>query len=193
MRLLLPFPRMLCLAGCTLAAACTSDGFAPPDVLTPADVQGTYLLCELRFTPVQRALPAADVLASVIDAHPPAPLPPPSLALSGVSPEFELVYTRRGDGALQRLRGDVEYGPRSVFLYPNSQAPTVVPFEALLPQGHLDLVFHPSSGRLTAGDEVSAYWVRRRDYAAAARISEEGLQDRIYGHVNALFDRDGCG
>lgn len=191
MRLLLP-PRALRAVGCTLLAACASDGTAPPDRLGPADVQGTYLVCHLRFTPSQRALPAADVLASVMDAAPPAPLPPPSLTLSGAAPEFELVYTRRRDRALQRARGDVEFGERSVFLYLNSQAPTTVPLEALLPPGHLDLVFHAASGRLTAGDEVSAYWVRRRDYAAAAGMSEEGLRDRIYGHVDAAFARDGC-
>jgi hypothetical protein len=160
---------------------------APPDLLSPAAVQGTYLVCRLRFTPSQRALPAADVLGSVMDAD-----PPPSLALSGATPEFELVYTRRRDGALQRVRGDVEFGAGSVFLYPNSQAPTLVPFEALLPQGHLDLVFHAGSGHLTAGSEVSAYSVRRRDYAAAAGIAEEGLQERIYGHIDAAFAKDGC-
>src|SRR5687768_13924095 len=101
MRLVLPFLRTLGLAACTLAAACGVDGLETPDLLTPADVQGTYLVCELRFTPVQRALPAADVLASVMDADPAPPLPPPSIALSGAGPEFELVYTRRRDGALQ--------------------------------------------------------------------------------------------
>lgn len=190
MRTLLPFPRILLT--CTVAA-CTSEGFAPPDVLAPGDVQGVYLVCQLRFTPSQRALPAADVLASVMETLPPAPLPPPSLALSGATPEFELVYTRRGDRAVRRLRGDVEFGPRSVFLYPNSQTPTLVPFETLIPQGHLDLVFDAPAGRLTAGDEVSGYYVRRHDYAAAAGIPEEGLQDRIFGHVTATLARGGCG
>lgn len=192
MRLLLPLPRTLALAACTLAAACGSDGVTPPDLLTPADVEGTYLLCELRFTPSQRALPAADVLAAVMIADPPAPLPPPSITLSGAAPEFELVYTRRRDGAPQRLRGDVEFGTGSVFLYLHSQAPSVVPFETLLPQAHLDLVFHAASGRMTAGGEVSAYYVNRRDYAAAAGIPEEGLQERIVGHITAAAARD-CG
>jgi hypothetical protein len=192
MRPLLPILRGLAVAALAPAAACGYDA-AAPDPLAPADVQGTYLLCELRFTPSQRALPIADVLASVMDVHPPSPLPPPSITLSAAAPEFELVYTRRVDGALQRLRGDVEFGGRSVFLYPNSQAPTLIPFEALLPQGHLDLVFHAATGRLTAGDEVSAYSVRRHDYAAAAGMDESGLQDRIFGHVTATLARDGCG
>jgi hypothetical protein len=184
---------MIGIAGCTLAAACRSDGIASPDVLAPGDVQGTYLFCALRFTPSQPALPAADVLAAVMLADPPAPMPPPSITLSGVEPAFELVYTRRLDGAPQRLRGDVEFGAGSVFLYLHSQAPTLIPFEALLPPEHLDLVFHPASGQLTAGDEVSAYSVRRHDYAAAAGIVEEGLQDRIFGHITAALSRHGCG
>jgi len=193
MRLLLPLLRTIGLAGCTLAAACRSGGVATPDLLSPGDVQGTYLVCELRFTPSQPALPPADVLAAVMVADPAAPMPPPSITLSGVEPGFELVYTRRQDGALQRLRGDVEFGAGSVFLYLHSQAPTLVPFEALLPPEHLDLVFHPASGRLTAGDEVGAYSVRRRDYAAAAGMVEEGLQERIVGHITAALSRDGCG
>jgi hypothetical protein len=193
MRLLLPLLRTIGLAGCTLAAACRSEGTAPPGLLAPGDVQGTYLVCELRFTPSQRALPAADVLAAVMVADPAAPMLPPSITLSGVEPVFELVYIRRRDGTLQRLRGDVEFGTGSVFLYPNSQAPTLIPFEALLPQGHLDLVFHPASGQLTAGAEVSAYSVRRHDYAAAAGMVEEGLQDRIFGHITAALSRHGCG
>lgn len=193
MRHLLPLLRTLGVIGCTLAAACRSDTVAPGDLLTAAEVQGTYRLCELRFTPSHRALPAADVLKAVMIADPPAPLPPPSITLSGVAPEFELIYTRRRDGAAQGLRGDVEFGTGSVFLYVHSQAPTVVPFETLLPPAHLDLVFHAGSGRMTAGEEVSAYYVRRRDYAAAAGISEEGLQDRIVGHITAAFARDTCG
>ena len=129
MRLLLPLLRTLVVAGCALAAACRSDAVAPGDLLTAAEVQGTYRLCELRFTPSHRALPAADVLTAVMIADPPAPLPPPSITLSGAAPEFELVYTRRRDGVPQRLRGDVEFGTGSVFLYVSSQVPSVVPFE----------------------------------------------------------------
>ena len=62
----------------------------------------------------------------------------------------------------------------------------------LLPPAHLDLVFHPASRRLTAGSEVSAYAVRRQDYARAAGITAEGLQERIYGHITAEFAQDAC-
>jgi len=175
------------LAGCSGA-----PGTGTP-TLTPADVQGVYRICALRFTPVQTALPAVDLLARVVDPAPAPPAQGASLTLSGVAPEFELVYAHHGDGVLRQVRGDMEFGTGSVFLYLTSQSPTIVQQEALLPPNHLDLVFHASPRRLTAGDEVSSYYVRRSDYTSAAGISEEGLQDRILGHVSASFSVDACG
>ncbi|HET7464211.1 MAG TPA: hypothetical protein VFJ82_23340 [Longimicrobium sp.] len=175
-----------------VALAACADGGTPPRRLTPAAVAGVYGLCSLTFTPVQTALPAANLVGSVIDPAPAPGRPPPSLTLSGVAAQFELLYTHAGDGALRQVRGDVEYGDGSVFLYLTSQSPTIVQQEALLPPGHLDLVFHASPRRLTAGSEVSAYTVRRSDYTRAAGISEEGLQDRITGHVAAVFSADPC-
>jgi hypothetical protein len=160
-------------------AACDGGLGTDTPPLTPAEVQGVYRVCTLRFTPVQTALPAVDLLTRVID---PAPAPPgqgASLTLSGAAPEFELVYSHRGDGALRQVRGDMEFGAGSVFLYLTSQSPTIIQQEALLPPNHLDLVFHPSPRRLTAGDEVGAYYVRTSDYTRAAGISGEGLQDHI--------------
>lgn len=184
--------RTLVLPVTVLAAACDGGGGTEPDRLTPAEVAGVYHICRLRFTPNQSALPVADVLASVIDTTPPAGKPTPTLTLSGVAPEFELVYTRRSDAFLQQVRGDVEFGDGSVFLYITSQVPTNIPQEALLPSSHLDLVFNAGTRRLTAGSEVSTYWVRRSDYTRAAGISGEGLQDRIYGHISAEFSAGAC-
>ncbi|HEX8904684.1 MAG TPA: hypothetical protein VF771_07565, partial [Longimicrobiaceae bacterium] len=90
-------------------------------------------------------------------------------------------------------RGDVEFGGHSVFLFLTSQSPTIVQQEALLPPSHLDLVFDAGARRLTAGAEVSGYYVRRSDYARAAGISEEGLQDRILGHITAMLSEGSCG
>ena len=191
MRALLP--RAALVLPLALAAACATDGGSSPDLLTPADVRGAYRVCVLRFTPVQRALPVADVLARVMDADPPPGQPAPTVTLGGAAPEFELEYTRRGDGAVQRLRGDMEFGSTSVFLYPHSQTASLVPLETLLPPGHWDLVFHPAARRLTAGAEVSVYSVRRQDYARAAGISAEGLQERISGHVTAELAEGPCG
>jgi hypothetical protein len=182
-------------SGClllALLAGCSSVGNPDSERLTPDQVQGVYRLCALRFTPVQTALPAVDVFARVVD---PAPAPPgqsASLTLSGVAPEFDLVYTRRDLGTLRQVRGDVEFGGGSVFLYLTSRSPTIIQQEALLPPNHLDLVFHSASRELTAGSEVSAYQVRRSDYTHAAGISEEGLQDRILGHVQARFSQGTC-
>jgi len=176
-----------------MLAGCGSDLGTGAHTLTPAEVQGVYRVCTLRFTPVQTALPAVDLLTRVIDPAPPPPAQGASLTLSGAAPEFELVYSHRGDGALRQVRGDMEFGTGSVFLYLTSQSPTIIQQEALLPPDHLDLVFHASPKRLTAGDEVSAYYVRTSDYTHAAGISGEGLQDRILGHVTAAFQEGACG
>ncbi|HEU4559881.1 MAG TPA: hypothetical protein VFS20_18680 [Longimicrobium sp.] len=175
-----------------LALAACADGGTMARRLTPAQVAGVYRVCTLRFTPVQTALPPANLLGSVIDPAPGSGRVEPSLTLSGVAPQFELEYTHAGSGALRQVRGDVEYGEESVFLYLTSQSPTIVQQEALLPSAHLDLVYHPSPRRLTAGAEVSAYSVRRSDYTRAAGISEEGLQDRITGHLTAVFAEGAC-
>lgn len=179
------------MVACAVAlAACSGDtSFATR--LRPGDVQGVYRICSLRFTPVQSALPSVDLLANVIDANPTPPAQGASLTLSGVAAEFELVYTHR-NGTLRQVRGDVEYGTGSVFLYLTSQSPTVIQQEALLPPGHLDLVFSAAPRRLSAGNEVSSYYVRRSDYTDAAGISGEGLQNQIQGHVTASFSAEGC-
>jgi hypothetical protein len=184
----------LAAAAFALAAAACSDGYASdPDRLTPADVEGVYQICTLIFTPVQAALPVADLRARIINAAPPASRPAPSVALSGTAALFDLVYTRQGTNFVQQIRGEVEFGDNSVFLrmYTGSNA-VGVPAELLLPP-HLDLVFSASPRRLTAGSEVSSYFVNRADYTRAAGISEEGLQNRIQGHVTALFSAEGCG
>ena len=173
-------------------AACTSTGTGGGDVLAPAEVGGVYRVCALRFTPVQTALPAADLLASVIDTTSGPGHVGASLTLSGTAPAFELVYASLVSGTLRQVRGDVEFGGHSVFLFLTSQSPTIIQQEALLPPSHLDLVFDAAARRLTAGDEVGAYQVRRSDYARAAGITEEGLQDRILGHVTATFSEGPC-
>jgi hypothetical protein len=174
-------------------AACDGDNGFTVDNLTPAEVAGVYSVCSLTFTPTQTALPAANLLQSVVQPAPPAGKPAPTLTLSPTTAQFELVYTRRGDNFLQQLRGTVEYGESSVFLYAgSSETGSAIAQELLLPPSHLDLRFATAPKRLSAGAEVSQYSVRRIDYARAAGITEEGLADRIFGHLSASFAEGGC-
>ncbi|HEX5726051.1 MAG TPA: hypothetical protein VFX98_11335 [Longimicrobiaceae bacterium] len=186
--------RPLALAALTLAAAACGDGTGTGvDPLTPAEVEGVYLVCTLTFTPTQPALPPANLLERIIDTTPPVGRPGPSVALSGDAAVFDLVYTRQGNNFLQQLRGEMEFGENSVFLRMFQGGPAVgIPAELLLPP-HLDLVFSATPRRLTAGEEVSGYSVARADYARAAGISEDNLAPRINGHVTALFSAEGCG
>ncbi|HEU0015174.1 MAG TPA: hypothetical protein VFQ45_15900 [Longimicrobium sp.] len=183
----------LLLAAAALLAACDGNGGFAGERLTPADVAGVYQVCTLIFTPSQGALPAANLLQRVIETNPPAGRPGPSVALSPEVPRFDLAYTRRGDNFIRQLAGEVEFGQNSVFLRMYSGgAPAGVPAELLLPP-HLDLVYSASPRRLTAGAEVSGYYVNRADYARAAGITEEDLQARIFGHVTAVLSAEGCG
>ena len=93
------FARLLPLAALGVAAACDGDGGTNTRPrLTPADVQGVYTVCSLRFTPVQNALPAANLLQFIVNPSPPAPKQPPSLTLSGQTAAYQLLYTRRIGG-----------------------------------------------------------------------------------------------
>jgi hypothetical protein len=172
-----------------LLAACSGDPTGQPR-LQPSQVQGVYSVCALRFTPSQSALPAADVLATVINTAPPAPKQPPSLTLSGTAAEYQLIYTRRSDNFLQQLTGDTYLSPNVVFVnFPSADASDAVR-ETLLP-AQLALTYDAAAKRLVAQPGF-VYSVRRADYARAAGITEEGLQDRISGQLTATFAVGTC-
>ncbi|HEU0055459.1 MAG TPA: hypothetical protein VFQ39_19865 [Longimicrobium sp.] len=189
----LPGHRFRLPAAVLLAALAACDGGSgfDSDPLTPQQVAAVYQVCSLKFTPTQTALPVADLLQGVVQRTPPAGKPLPTLTLSPSSAQYELVYTRKSDNFLQQLRGTVEYGDNSVFLNVGA-ASAIVPQELLLPPSHLDLVFSTAPKRLSAGVEVSQYSVRREDYARAAGITEEGLAQRIFGHLSAGFAEGDC-
>jgi hypothetical protein len=171
------------------AAACGGDGTGAPR-LTPQQVQGVYTVCTLRFTPTQSALPSADVLATVVNTTPPAPKQPPSLTLSGTDAAYQLIYTRRSDNFLQQLNGGVYLATSMVFVnFPSADANDAVR-ETLLP-GQLPLAFLASQHRLET-QPGNTYSVRRADYARAAGITEEGLQERISGQLSATFAVGAC-
>lgn len=184
--------RLLALAS-VLTAACDGDGGPGPDRLTPGEVAGVYAVCTLRFQPSQTVLPAADIRANVIATPAPAGKPEPSLTLSPSTDEYELVYTRKSDSFLQQQRGSVGFGQQDVFvrLYNGNDASQIAR-ETLLPPT-LSLRFEESPRRLSVSPGSFAYQVRRADYARAAGISEEGLQDQINGTLTATFQAGGCG
>jgi hypothetical protein len=184
--------RVLPLAALAVTAGCFSDdgGTNTRPRLTPADVQGVYKICSLRFTPVQTALPVANLLQFVVNPTPPAPKQAPSLTLSGQTATYQLLYTRRSDSFTQDLRGNVALGIDEIILSVPDEASNEVRRELLLP-GQLLLHFSGNPRQLTSVGEVG-YNVRRADYARAAGITEEGLQERIAGSLTGVFSVDNC-
>jgi hypothetical protein len=181
--------RAVPLIAAVLAAGC-GDGGTNVTHLTPQEVQGVYNVCSLRFVPTQGALPAADLLQTVINTAPPSPKTPPSLTLSGQQAIYQLLYTRRSDAITQDLRGDVTFGGTAVFVNLPDEASSEVRRELLLP-GQIILQFTSSPRRLVATQNVE-YTVRRSDYARAAGISEQNLADRINGSLAATFAVGAC-
>lgn len=171
-------------------AACDGGNTFDPDRLTSAQVDALYEICDLRFVPVQTALPTADVRQSVMNLNPPATRPRPSLSLSSRS--YDLTYTRRSDNFLQQLRGSYDLGRQDVALRIYSgETPSAIAAELLLPQV-LPLRFTDSPRRLTADGGGFPYTVRRADYARAAGITENGLQERIEGRMIASLAAPTC-
>jgi len=189
MRSLSLLARVVPVAAAVLVAACDGGGTEPNPRLKPADVAGVYKVCTLTFRPIQAALPEADLLSTVIDEVPPAPKQAPSLTLSGTTATYQLVYTRLSDSFSQQLQGSVTLG--STALNVNFGEEGQVRRELLLP-GVLNVNYSAVTKQLTALGET-VFSVRRADYAYAAGITEEGLQDRINGSVYAVFSQGSCG
>jgi hypothetical protein len=181
--------RALALCAAAVLPAC-GDGGTDTQRLTPDQVGGVYSVCSLRFTPSQSAFPAADLLATVVNPSPPAPKQPPSLTLSGQAYAYQLIYTRRSDNFLQQLNGGVSLRQSEIAIDLPDEGASEVVRELLLPPV-LAFTFADNPRRLTTAGSLT-YSVRRSDYARAAGISEEGLQDRISGQLNATFTTGSC-
>lgn len=170
-----------------LAAAC-DDGGSGPDRLAPGDVAGVYNLCELRFTPGNTILPAADLMQTVVDTTPPAGRPEAtvSLAASGV---YDLVYTRQSDSFLRQMQGSLSYGTNTVTL--NMPGTSTVAEELLLPRPLTLTVLEGTSMRLVAQTQFS-YSVTREDYARARNASPSGLAPTIEGSASVVLSAAPC-
>jgi len=181
--------RTLALCAAAVLPAC-GDGGTTEQRLTPGDVGGVYSVCSLRFTPSQTAFPVADLLATVVNPTPPAPKQPPSLTLSGQAYAYQLIYTRRSDNFLQQLNGGVSLHQSEIAIDLPDEGESEVVRELLLPPV-LAFTFADNPRRLSTAGSLT-YTVRRSEYARAAGISEEGLQDRISGQLNATFTTGSC-
>jgi hypothetical protein len=176
-------------AALLILAACSGGNGFTVDRLTPAEVAGTYNVCLLRFRPENSAFPVADLLVTVIDTTPPLNRPEPTLALSNSQQAYDLVYTRQDDSFLRQLQGTTGLGESTVTVDFFDGEAAGVAAEALLPESVV-FSFVASPNRLT--DTTGFYTVRRADYAAAADISENGLQDRVSGRLEAALTVGSC-
>lgn len=171
-----------------LLAACDGGGGTGSDPLTPQEVEGVYAVCTLSFKPSNAALPAANLLGTVIDVTPPAGRPAPTIALAA-NATYDLAYTAQSTQFLEQIRGSIGYREDQITLsFPSGDENAA----ALLMPRNLLLNFDAGTHRLTGDAAGFAYPVARADYAAAAGISQEGLQNSINGTLSVAFARDGC-
>lgn len=179
---------LVILPALALLAACDGDGGTGSDPLTPQEVAGVYALCSLTFQPSNNALPAANLLNSVIDVTPPPGRPQPTIALAN-NATYDLAYTDQATQFLEQVRGSIGYREDQITLSFPSSDPNA---SALLMPRTLLLNYDGAAGRLTGDAAGFAYPVARADYAAAAGISQEGLQSSINGTVSVTFSLNGC-
>lgn len=172
-----------------LLAACDGGGGGTgPDPLTPQQVAGVYALCTLSFHPSNGALPAADLLTSVVDTTPPAGRPQPTIALA-TNRTYDLAYTNQASAFLEQIRGSITYGENRITLSLPTDDRNAA---SLLMPRNLLLNYDAAAGRLSGDASGYPYPVARADYATAAGISQEGLQSTINGTLSVSFAQNGC-
>ena len=170
-----------------LLAACDGDGGTRSDPLRPDEVAGVYSLCTLRFQPSQTALPVADLLQTVVDTTPPAGRPEATIALAA-NGTYDMAYTAAQTSFIEQLRGSIGYREDALAL----SVPVQDQAAALLLPRSLLLSYNAANRRLTGDAGGFAYPVARADYASAAGISQEGLQNTINGNLSVVFSANGC-
>ena len=108
-----------------------------------------------------------------------------SWATNGI---YELAYTSAETSFIELVRGSIVYHETAIALgVPTDAQATVL----LLPRP-LILTFNSATGRLTGDAAESPHPVARYDYARAAGISEEGLQNTINGVTKVVFAQGAC-
>ncbi|HEU0302012.1 MAG TPA: hypothetical protein VFR37_21330 [Longimicrobium sp.] len=177
------------LPALALLAACDGDGGSGSDRLTPEEVAGVYNLCTLSFHPSNAALPRADLLTSVVDTTPPAGRPEATVALAA-NGTYDLVYTAQATAFLEQVRGSIDYREDEIVLnIPSSDDNAAA---LLLPGRTLLLAWDAGAHRLTGDAAGFPFAVERGYYAAAAGISEDGLQSTINGQLAISLAQGGC-
>lgn len=178
---------LVLLPALALLAACDGDNGNGSDRLRPEEVAGVYNLCTLRFQPTNAALPAADLLATVVDTTPPAGRPEATIALAA-NGTYDMAYTAQQTAFIEQVRGSIGYRENAITLtIPTQQQATAL----LLPRPVL-LTFNAGQGRLSGDASGVPHAVARYDYARAAGISEEGLQSTINGNTTVVFSAGAC-
>ncbi|HET7273742.1 MAG TPA: hypothetical protein VFI91_01095 [Longimicrobiaceae bacterium] len=169
--------------------ACDDGGSTGPGgLLTPDDVQGSYNICSLTFTPSASFLQAVDIRAEAFElVDPPTP---PRLGLD-TDRTFELDYTPIGSNTDRELSGTYELGSNSVlitFTGGVDEASLLLPTKLLLN-------FQESPRQLST-QASDAFNVARKTYADMADIPEEergALSEQIRGTVGARLATGACG
>ena len=180
---------LVLLPALALLAACDGGGGSGSDRLTPAEVAGVYNLCTLSFQPTNAALPRADLLTSVVDTTPPAGRPEATVALAA-NGTYDLVYTAQATAFLEQVRGSISYRDDAIVL--NIPASNDRAASLLLPSRTLTLAWNEAARRLTGDAGGFPFAVARNYYAAAAGISEDGLQNTINGRLSVLLAQEAC-
>lgn len=172
----------LLLVGCD-----DGGGTGPNGLLSPDEVQGSYSICSLTFTPDASFLDAVDIRNAAFELdNPPTP---PRIGLDS-NLTFELDYTPEGGNTDRELTGSFELGSNTILL---TFAGGVDPSSLLLPSQLL--VSYQGSPEQISTQASSAFDVDREIYADLAAIPEEerdALSENIRGRVAIRAATGGC-
>lgn len=168
---------------------CDGDGGTGPNgLLTASEVQGSYSICTLTFTPEASFLDAVDVRAAAFALdNPPTP---PRIGLDS-DRTFELDYTPKGGNTDRELTGNFELGTSTILL---NFTGGVVSSSLLLPASIM--VSYQDSPEVISTDASNVFSVDRETYADLAEIPEEerdALSENISGRVALYASTSGCG